>query len=55
MLILDNSPIGTSVYNAVNEESHGWTVYIKQDGTLRVRNMVKKEDSEIRATDLILL
>lgn len=44
-----------SVYNSANEqEYHGWIVYIKQDDNLRVRNVVKKEETEIRVSELFV-
>ena len=34
------------------KESHIWIVMIKQDGNLKVRNVAKREDDEMRASEL---
>lgn len=33
--------------------SHSWTVLIKQDGSLKARSLVRKEDVELRSTELV--
>ena len=45
-----------SIYNLASgeKESHGWIVYIKQDGNVRVRNVAKKEESEMRTSELVV-
>ena len=35
------------------QEPHGYVVFIKQDESLRVRNMVRKEDVELRSSELV--
>ena len=45
----------TSHHQQSKEESitHDWIVLIKQDETLKVRSMISKEDTEIRAAELL--
>ena len=33
--------------------SHSWTVLIKQDGSLKARSLIRKEDVELRSSELI--
>ena len=54
-LVIDTETDETnSVYNPTTEskKSHNWLVYIKQDGNLKVRNVAKKEESEVRSVEL---
>ena len=36
--------------SAESKYSHSWIVYVKQDGNLKVRNVDRKEESEIRSS-----
>lgn len=54
-LIIDTeTDEANSIYNLASgeKESHGLIVYIKQDGNVRVRNVAKKEESEMRTSEL---
>jgi len=42
----------TSQYND-DVGSHSWTVLIKQDGSLRARGLLRKEDVELRSSELV--
>ena len=56
-LIIDtDADDANSVYNSTNESkgSHGWIVFIKQDSNLRVRSVAKREESELRASELVV-
>lgn len=56
-LIIDtDTDEANSIYNSTNESkgSHGWIVFIKQDSSLRVRSVAKKEESELRASELLV-
>lgn len=56
-LIIDtDADEANSIYNSTNESkgSHGWIVFIKQDSNLRVRSVAKKEESELRASELLV-
>ena len=56
-LIIDtDAGEANSVYNSTNESkgSHEWIVFIKQDRNLRVRSVAKKEESELRASELLV-
>lgn len=43
------------VYNPASEnrDSHAWVVHIKQDGLLKVRNVLQKEESDMRNSELL--
>ena len=54
-LALDNvSSAPDLVYGATTEsrEAHTWSVYIKPDGNIKVRSSVKKEEQDVRASEL---
>ena len=56
-LIIDTeADEANSIYNLATgeKESHGWIAYIKQDGNVRVRNVAKKEESEMRTSELVV-
>ena len=42
------------VYNLTSEgrDSHTWIIYIKQDGYVKVRSMLRKEEMDMRALDM---
>ena len=54
-LVVDNVTHGQDfVYNAASEsrESYAWIIYIKQDGYLKVRSILRKEETDMRASNL---
>ena len=57
-LVIDTEADETnSVYypSAESKYSHSWIVYVKQDGNLKVRNVDRKEESEIRSASELYL
>ena len=54
-LVIDTNPTEDSVYSHSKEtkDTHSWIVLIKQDGLLKVRSMIRKEDYDLRSTELI--
>ena len=44
---------GTTQQVSIEDDTYGWTLNIKQDDLLRVRSSIRKEDTEVRLSELI--